>query len=63
MYRLDLACLNYAPRQDRIDQGILIRWTKGFGATDTEGQDVAAMFRNSLEKYVCYCIHFNICIL
>ncbi|PPQ92010.1 hypothetical protein CVT25_004867 [Psilocybe cyanescens] len=42
---------SYPCTQDRIDQGILIRWTKGFGATDTEGQDVAAMFRNSLEKY------------
>jgi hypothetical protein len=39
-------------RQDRIDHGVLIRWTKGFGAPNTEGQDVAAMFRKSLEKYV-----------
>jgi len=37
--------------QDRIDHGVLIRWTKGFGAPNTEGQDVAAMFRTSLEKY------------
>ena len=38
--------------QSRIDQGILIRWTKGFGASNTEGHDVAEMFRKSLEKYV-----------
>ncbi|KAF8152929.1 hexokinase [Crassisporium funariophilum] len=41
---------SYPCSQDRIDHGVLIRWTKGFGATNTEGQDVAAMFRKSLEK-------------
>lgn len=30
----------------------LIRWTKGFGAPNVEGQDVAAMFEKSLKKYV-----------
>lgn len=40
-------------RQERIDHGELIRWTKGFGAPNTEGRDVAAMFRESLEKHVC----------
>jgi hypothetical protein len=39
-------------RQDRIDHGELIRWTKGFGALNTEGRDVAEMFRQSLLKYV-----------
>jgi len=39
-------------RQERIDHGELIRWTKGFGAPNTEGRDVAAMFRESLKKYV-----------
>lgn len=39
-------------RQDRIDHGKLIRWTKGFGNPNTEGKDCAAMFRKSLEKYV-----------
>ncbi|KAK4689198.1 hexokinase, partial [Tremellales sp. Uapishka_1] len=29
----------------------LIRWTKGFGAPNTEGKDVAQMFANSLKKY------------
>jgi hexokinase len=42
---------SYPCKQDRIDHGVLIRWTKGFGAPNTEGQDVAAMFRKSLEKY------------
>ncbi|KAF8182264.1 hexokinase [Mycena galopus ATCC 62051] len=36
--------------QERIDHGKLIRWTKGFQNPHTEGQDVAAMFRKSLEK-------------
>lgn len=39
-------------RQERIDHGVLIRWTKGFGAPNTEGQDVTAMFRKSLDKHV-----------
>ena len=38
--------------QERIDHGVLIRWTKGFGAPNTEGRDVAAMFRKSIEKRV-----------
>ncbi|KAJ3517082.1 hypothetical protein NLJ89_g734 [Agrocybe chaxingu] len=42
---------SYPCSQDRIDHGVLIRWTKGFGAANTEGHDVAAMFRQSLEKY------------
>ena len=39
-------------RQERIDHGELIRWTKGFGAPNTEGRDVAAMFRESLRTHV-----------
>ena len=39
-------------RQERIDHGELIRWTKGFGAPNTEGRDVAAMFRESLKTHV-----------
>lgn len=38
--------------QKKIDHGVLIRWTKGFGALNTEGFDVAEMFRKSLAKYV-----------
>ena len=38
--------------QERIDHGVLIRWTKGFGAPNTEGRGVAAMFRKSIEKRV-----------
>ena len=40
-------------RQDRIDHGELIRWTKGFGAPNTEGRDVAEMFITSLKTHVC----------
>ncbi|KIM41303.1 hypothetical protein M413DRAFT_445334 [Hebeloma cylindrosporum] len=42
---------SYPCSQQRIDHGILIRWTKGFGAANTEGEDVAAMFHSTLEKY------------
>ncbi|KAF7313096.1 Phosphotransferase [Mycena kentingensis (nom. inval.)] len=42
---------SYPCSQERIDHGELIRWTKGFGAPNTEGHDVAAMFRASLDKY------------
>ena len=43
---------HFTNRQDRIDHGELIRWTKGFGAPNTEGHDVVAMFRKSLDKHV-----------
>lgn len=42
---------SYPCTQERIDHGELIRWTKGFGAPNTEGRDVADMFKKSLEKY------------
>ncbi|KAG6836185.1 hypothetical protein H0H93_010555 [Arthromyces matolae] len=42
---------SYPCSQERIDHGVLIRWTKGFGAPNTEGHDVAEMFRQSLAKY------------
>ncbi|KAL5478628.1 HXK1_3 [Sanghuangporus weigelae] len=43
---------SYPCDQERIDHGVLIRWTKGFGAPNTEGRDVAEMFRKSIEKLV-----------
>ncbi|KAG6840485.1 hypothetical protein C0991_006428 [Blastosporella zonata] len=42
---------SYPCFQKKIDHGELIRWTKGFGAPNTEGRDVAEMFRKSLAKY------------
>lgn len=42
---------SYPCLQTRIDHGELIRWTKGFGAPNTEGRDVAEMFRKSMAKY------------
>ncbi|KAF9078464.1 hexokinase [Rhodocollybia butyracea] len=42
---------SYPCVQERIDHGKLIRWTKGFGALNTEGRDVAEMFRRSIQKY------------
>ncbi|OCH94646.1 hypothetical protein OBBRIDRAFT_789122 [Obba rivulosa] len=41
---------SYPCAQKSIDHGQLIRWTKGFGAPNTEGHDVVEMFRRSLEK-------------
>ncbi|KAJ7644422.1 hexokinase [Roridomyces roridus] len=43
---------SYPCSQERIDHGELIRWTKGFGAPNTEGHDVADMFRKSLAKFL-----------
>ena len=43
---------SYPCIQDRIDHGVLLRWTKGFGAPGVEGKDVAALFKDSLEKFV-----------
>ncbi|PCH36956.1 hexokinase [Wolfiporia cocos MD-104 SS10] len=42
---------SYPCNQNRIDHGELIRWTKGFGAPNTEGHDVVTMFRKSLDKF------------
>ncbi|KAG8892006.1 hexokinase A, partial [Tulasnella sp. 403] len=42
---------SYPCDQDRIDNGILIRWTKGFGNPNVEGRDVAAMFTKALQKH------------
>lgn len=39
-------------RQERIDHGVLIRWTKGINVANTEGHDVAAMFAKSLANCV-----------
>ncbi|WWD16836.1 hypothetical protein CI109_101268 [Kwoniella shandongensis] len=41
---------SYPCSQERIDHGVLIRWTKGFGAPNIEGRDVAAMFKDSLTR-------------
>lgn len=41
---------SYPCEQLRIDHGTLLRWTKGFDNPGVEGQDVAAMFKESLEK-------------
>ncbi|XAO26837.1 hypothetical protein I312_105678 [Cryptococcus bacillisporus CA1280] len=41
---------SYPCSQERIDHGLLIRWTKGFGASNIEGHDVAAMFKDSLKR-------------
>ncbi|KZV75042.1 hexokinase [Peniophora sp. CONT] len=41
---------SYPCTQERIDQATLIRWTKGFGAANTEGRDVSEMFKDSLAR-------------
>ncbi|KAM4637101.1 LOW QUALITY PROTEIN: hexokinase HKDC1-like [Discoglossus pictus] len=37
-------------KQDRIDKGTLVGWTKGFKATDCEGQDVVDMLRDAIKR-------------
>jgi hexokinase len=41
---------SYPCHQKSIDHGVLVRWTKGFGTSDVEGNDVAQLFRNSMQK-------------
>ncbi|XP_028915043.1 hexokinase HKDC1 [Ornithorhynchus anatinus] len=37
-------------RQTSIDKGILIGWTKGFKATDCEGEDVVDLLRDAIKR-------------
>jgi hypothetical protein len=39
-------------RQERIDHGSLLRWTKGWGAPNVEGHDVVEMLNVAIKKYV-----------
>lgn len=41
---------SYPCFQERIDHGVLMRWTKGFGAPNVEGSDVVDIFRKSLKE-------------
>ncbi|XP_016146762.1 hexokinase-2 [Sinocyclocheilus grahami] len=36
--------------QTRLDQGILIKWTKGFKASGCEGEDVAALLKDAIHR-------------
>ncbi|XP_069557734.1 hexokinase-2 isoform X1 [Brachyistius frenatus] len=36
--------------QSRLDQGILLKWTKGFKASGCEGQDVVALLKESVRR-------------
>ncbi|XP_048407507.1 hexokinase HKDC1-like [Stegostoma tigrinum] len=36
--------------QTRLDQGILINWTKGFSATGVEGQDVVSLLKEAITR-------------
>ncbi|KAM0749042.1 hexokinase [Meredithblackwellia eburnea MCA 4105] len=42
---------SYPCIQEGINHGVLLRWTKGFGAPNVENHDVVAMFSKSLEKF------------
>ncbi|TIB75574.1 hypothetical protein E3Q23_02339, partial [Wallemia mellicola] len=44
---------SYPILQDKIEQGVLVRWTKGFGNPNIEGRDVSEMFNKSLKRYNC----------
>ncbi|XP_019611647.2 hexokinase-3 [Rhinolophus sinicus] len=37
-------------RQLGLDQGILLNWTKGFNASDCEGQDVVCLLREAIQR-------------
>ncbi|XP_036740655.2 hexokinase-3 isoform X4 [Manis pentadactyla] len=37
-------------RQLGLDQGILLNWTKGFSASDCEGQDVVCLLREAIRR-------------
>jgi hexokinase len=41
---------SYPCHQKSIDHGVLVRWTKGFATSGVEGNDVAQMFKDSLQK-------------
>jgi hexokinase len=41
---------SYPCYQKSIGHGVLVRWTKGFGTSGVEGNDVAQMFKDSLQK-------------
>lgn len=42
---------SYPASQDRINEGVLQRWTKGFNIEGVEGHDVVPMLQNSIQKY------------
>ncbi|KAJ8013704.1 hypothetical protein DPEC_G00032550 [Dallia pectoralis] len=37
-------------RQNSLDEGILVTWTKGFKATDCEGEDVVGLLREGIKR-------------
>lgn len=41
---------SFPASQERINQGVLQRWTKGFDIDDVEGHDVVPMLQKSIEK-------------
>jgi hexokinase len=43
---------SYPATQERIDHGALQTWTKGWDVDGVEGQDVAGMLRQAIEKRV-----------
>lgn len=43
---------SYPATQNRIDHGVLQRWTKGFNVAGCEGEDAAGQLRNAIVKRV-----------
>lgn len=41
---------SFPASQDRIDQGVLQRWTKGFNIPDVEGKDVVFLLQEEIDK-------------
>lgn len=45
---------SYPVRQDRVDRGTLVTWTKGFDIKGVEGEDVVLQLGQALEKRVSH---------
>uniref|UniRef100_UPI00358ECACA hexokinase-1-like n=1 Tax=Myxine glutinosa TaxID=7769 RepID=UPI00358ECACA len=50
-WRLPLGfTFSFPCRQESLDQGILLNWTKGFNASDCEGCDVVTLLREAIQR-------------
>ncbi|XP_068460705.1 hexokinase-2 isoform X1 [Clinocottus analis] len=44
--------------QSKLDQGILLKWTKGFKASDCEGQDVITLLKDAVRRTQKFDLNF-----
>uniref|UniRef100_A0A3P8VPC5 Hexokinase-2 n=1 Tax=Cynoglossus semilaevis TaxID=244447 RepID=A0A3P8VPC5_CYNSE len=45
-------------RQSKLDQGILLKWTKGFKASDCEGQDIVMLLKEAVRRIRGFHLNF-----